>query len=67
MWGKALFTCILDQDWSDSRPPWLDIVLLCLDGVEIQLVSWAVRYLDKPQWRTVYCSHATLVLDIKFV
>ena len=50
---KALFTCIVDQDWSDSKLPWLDMFLLCLDGVGLKQVSWAVRYLDKPQWKAV--------------
>ena len=30
---EALFTCIFDPDLGDSRLPWLDNVLLCLDGV----------------------------------
>ena len=37
---KALSTCIVDQDW-------IGIVLLCLDGVGLKQVSWAVRYLVK--------------------
>ena len=45
---KALCTCILDCDWSESRLPWLDRVLLCVVGVGLNGVSWAVRYLDKP-------------------
>ena len=43
----------MDQDWSDSGLPWLDMVLLCLDGVGLMRVSWAVSYLYKPQWRAV--------------
>ena len=35
----ALFTCIVGQDFSDSRLPWLERVLLCLDGVELTWVS----------------------------
>ena len=31
--GKAVFTCIVDHDGKDSRLSWLDIVLVCLDGV----------------------------------
>ena len=30
---EALFTCIFDPDLGDSRLPWLDNALLCLDGV----------------------------------
>ena len=30
-----------------------DMVLICLDGVGVKQVSWAVRYLDKPRWRAV--------------
>ena len=43
----------MEQDWSDSRLPWLDIVLVRLDGVGLKRVSWAVMCLDKPQWRAV--------------
>ena len=50
---EALFACIGDKDSSDIRLPWLDIVLVCFDGVGLKRVSWAVRYLDKPQWRAV--------------
>ena len=57
---KYLYTCIVDQDWSDSRLPWLDIVLLCLDVVGLKRVSWAVRYLDKPEWRAV--TYSTTIL-----
>ena len=38
-----------------SLLPWLDIVLLCTDGVRMQWVSWAVRYFDEHEWRAVYC------------
>ena len=48
-----LFACIVDQDWIDGRLPWLDIVLVRLDGVGLKRVSWEVRYVDKPQWRAV--------------
>ena len=30
----------MEQDLSDSRLPWVDIVLLCLDGVGLKRVSW---------------------------
>ena len=43
----------MGQDWSDSSLPWLDMVFLCVDGVGLKQVSWAVRYLDKPRWRAV--------------
>ena len=44
---------IVDKYWSDSRPPWLELVLVCLDVVGLRWVSWAVRYLDKPPRRAV--------------
>ena len=47
---KSLFNCNADQYWSDSRLPWLDIVLFCSDRVQLKWVYWAVRYLDRPQW-----------------
>ena len=47
---QALFTYIVDKDWSDIRLIWLDIVMLCLDGVGLKRMSLAVRYLEKPQW-----------------
>ena len=50
---KVLCACMVDQDWSDSRLPRLDMVLLCLDEVRMKRVSWAVRYLDKSQWWAV--------------
>ena len=43
----------MDKDWRDSRIPGLEIIVLCLGGVELKYVSWAVRYLDKPQLRAV--------------
>ena len=51
-----MITCILDQGWSHSRLPWLDMVVVCLDGVGLKPVSWAVRYFDKLQWRAVMCA-----------
>ena len=33
---KALLTCIVNRGWSDSRLPWLDIVILCMDGVGLK-------------------------------
>ena len=45
---KVWFTCVVDQGWSDSKIQLLNIVLLYLNCVEM---SWAVKYLDKPQWR----------------
>ena len=50
---KSLFICFFNQDWDESRLKWLDIVLLCLNGVRLKWVSWAVKYLDKPLWRAV--------------
>ena len=52
---KALLTCIVDPDWSNSRITWHNMVLLYLDGVVLKLESWAVRYLDKPSfsWRAL--------------
>ena len=44
----------MDCDWWESRLPWLDRVPLCLVGVGLKRVSWAVRYLDEPYWRAVY-------------
>ena len=46
--------CIWDTNWRDSRLPWLDKVLSWLDGVGLKGVSWAVRYLEKPQWRAEF-------------
>ena len=43
----------MDPDWSGSRLPSLDIVLLCLDGTVLKLVSTAVRYLDQLRWSAV--------------
>ena len=50
---EASFVFIVDQDCSDSRLPWLVMVVICLDGIGLKGVSWAVRYLDKPRWRAV--------------
>ena len=34
IWDKhALLPGIMDQDMSDIRLPWLNIALLCLDGI----------------------------------
>ena len=33
--------------WLSTRVP------LCLVGVGLKSISWAVRYLDKPSWRAV--------------
>ena len=50
---RTLFTFIVDGGWRESRLPSLAGVLLCLVRVGVLRVSWAVRYLDKPQWRAV--------------
>ena len=33
---NSFFTYIVDPEYSDSRLPWLDIVLLCLDRVGLK-------------------------------
>ena len=33
---KALFICILDQYLTHSWLPWLDFVLVCLDGIGLK-------------------------------
>ena len=55
---EKIFSCYLDQYWCDRRLTWLDIVWLCFDEVGLKRVSWAVRYLDKPQWRAVTSIHS---------
>ena len=44
---------IVDCGRRESRLPSLTTVPLCLVIVGVLLVSWAVRYLDMPQWRAV--------------
>ena len=49
---KNLFTFNVDRGW---RFPSLARVLLCMVRVGVPRVSWAVRYLDKLQWRAMIC------------
>ena len=46
-----LISFILDQGWCDRRIPWLDIVMICLDGVRLKQVSWAGRYLESSGYK----------------
>ena len=56
-----LFTFIVDSVLRESRLTSLPIILLCLVRVVVPRVSWAVRYLDKPQWRAVWGHHMRLI------
>ena len=45
--------------YSECDLPWL----LCLVGVWLKWVSWAVRYLDKPYWRAVWWMYGADLLE----
>ena len=59
---KALFASIVDQHRSDIRLLRMDIVLLCLDGVGLKVMSLAVRYLGKPERRAVSYYHQKILV-----
>ena len=64
---KALLICIVYRGWRESSLLSLARVLLCLVRVGVPRVSWAVRYLDKPQWRAVIVKMTQIVKNAQIV